>query len=344
MTIQVKGGGNSSTSRIPKLCIDCVDCNDGSRPHTWLCGKTTSQQFFGHKQQALAHATWKFSSVKNSATCLTAIGSVRLTQSSDVGIPDKNMTTTTQITMAPCSATDPRQLFSLSSAGQLSLATPSPPNMQLECIAAMAMGCDEQRAAASTWPGLLRPYCNTSLPFGARVASLVSAMSLGDKLESLGTGASMDLKTLKVTGPRFNEALHGVEANCGRQTFFSEFGGNNTGCPTSFPHGTALGATFNTTLWDIVGTALSDEVRGFHSQSLAPLVMWSPTDVNMARDGRWGRAQEVASECPFVNGEFGMHMSSALERGRGHTQDSDGYTQVISTAKHFALYTCEQCQ
>ena len=280
VTIQVKGGGDSSARRVPKLCMDCMDCDDGAHPHTWLCGDTASQQFIGRRQ---TNDSWSFSSVKNSATCLTAVGTVRLTQSSDVGIPDKNMTTTTQITMAPCSVSDPRQQFTLSSAGQLSPAAPGHPNVQPECLAAMAMGCDEQRAAALAWPGLLRPYCNTSTPLGARVSSLVSAMSLGDKLESLGTGASMDLRTLRVSGPRFNEALHGVEANCGRQTHFPQLGGNNTGCPTSFPHGTALGATFNRTLWDMVGTALSDEVRGFHSQGLAPLVMWSPTDVNMVR-------------------------------------------------------------
>ena len=200
------------------------------------------------------------------------------------------MTTTVKLQMLPCSPTDPRQVFEqLGSSGQLSPAARAPTGTQRECIGAMAVGCDEQRRAAKTWPALLRRYCDTTVALDERVDALVEHMSLGDKLENLGTGASMDADTLKISGPRFNEALHGVEANCGIQTHFDAFSGINTGCPTSFPHGTALGATFNRSLWSMVGAALSDEVRGFFAQNLAPLVMWSPTDVNMARDPRWGR-------------------------------------------------------
>lgn len=47
------------------------------------------------------------------------------------------------------------------------------------------------------------------------------------------------VERLGVPPMQFNEALHGVVVNCG-PTY-----NGNTGCPTSFPHATALGATFN---------------------------------------------------------------------------------------------------
>ena len=51
---------------------------------------------------------------------------------------------------------------------------------------------------------------------------------------------------------------------------------NNTGCPTSFPHGLALGATFNRSLWHAIGEAISDEARALHNQNnIAGLYLWS---------------------------------------------------------------------
>ena len=55
-----------------------------------------------------------------------------------------------------------------------------------------------------------------------------------------------------------SEALHGLgQAGCGATSFFPEFGGNNTGCPASFPHALALGSTFNRSLWGLIGDQIS---------------------------------------------------------------------------------------
>lgn len=105
-----------------------------------------------------------------------------------------------------------------------------------------------------------------------------------------------------------------MEQDCGPSWHWDEFGGNSTGCPTSFPHGTALGSTFNRTLWVLIGAAIGAEARGFHNErSDKPLFFFSPADVNLARDPRWGRAQEVASEDPLVNGEYGLAVQRAFE-------------------------------
>ena len=116
----------------------------------------------------------------------------------------------------------------------------------------------------------------------------------------------------------------------------------NTGCPTSFPHGTALGSTFNRSLWGLVGAAIAAEARGFHNQrSDHPLFFFSPADVNLARDPRWGRAQEVPGEDPLLNGEYGIALQGAFETLGGAALG--GLKATVSCAKHYAAYDCENC-
>ena len=270
-TIRVKERpGNANFS----MCIDCNGCDVGSASHTWACDPgNANQRFITHALNG--GSSVRFESASKPGVCLaTALNGQ-----------------TYETVAAACSSSDVRQQFEHRPDGQL--AQPEAALGPIGCLSAAGMGCDAQRAAAAAgWPALLRPYCNMSKPIAERVEALVGAMALPDKLQNLGTGGSMDVPRLKISGPKFNEALHGVQANCAAQTAWPEFGGNNTGCPSSFPHGTAQGATFNRSLWSLIGGALSDEVRGFFNQGTYPIIMWSPTDVNMFRDPRWGRGQE----------------------------------------------------
>lgn len=102
----------------------------------------------------------------------------------------------------------------------------------------------------------------------------------------------------------FGEALHGVLSQCGEK-----YNNVTTGCPTSFPCGLALGATFNRTLWSNIADIISTEARALHNQNLAPLFYWAPNinlyvqsqqfifflliniSINRFRDPRWGRGQ-----------------------------------------------------
>ncbi len=61
---------------------------------------------------------------------------------------------------------------------------------------------------------------------------------------------------------------------------FAEY--TNTGCPTSFPHATALGATFNRSLWHTVASLISDEGRAFHNTQGYGILTWAP-DINPFR-------------------------------------------------------------
>ena len=75
-----------------------------------------------------------------------------------------------------------------------------------------------------------------------------------------------------------------------------------TKCPTSFPAPCALASAFNDTLYHYIGAADGLEARAINNlrnhqtQNVYGdgIDYWSPT-VNMQRDPRWGRNQEVVS-------------------------------------------------
>ena len=74
-------------------------------------------------------------------------------------------------------------------------------------------------------------------------------------------------------------------------------------CPTSFPCPSALGAAFNDSLYFLIGQADGREARAINNlrnhatQNVYGdgIDYWSPT-INMQRDPRWGRNQEVPGE------------------------------------------------
>ena len=49
------------------------------------------------------------------------------------------------------------------------------------------------------------------------------------------------------------------------------------------------------------------EARGLNNMRVGPLYFLDP-DINLLRDPRWGRAQEVPGEDPYLTGEYGVHV------------------------------------
>lgn len=179
------------------------------------------------------------------------------------------------------------------------------------------------------------PYCNASLPPSVRARDLVSRMSVFElKRNAVSSPAGVPRLGL----PRFGmgEALHGVVTNCGQPH------AGNTGCATSFPHALMMAASFNRSLWAAVGEAIGVEGRAFWNQGgaaqpnpLGALNFWTP-DINLFRDPRWGRGQEVPGEDPFLTGEYVMQFSYHMQHG-----PDQKYLRVLSTAKHFLDYDQE---
>ena len=114
--------------------------------------------------------------------------------------------------------------------------------------------------------------------------------------------------------------FQGVATNCGAAVGLADQFGPRTGCPTSFPAGINEGATFNHTLWRAVGEVIGREARALHNQpacnyridkscnnisgalsgkGIAGLALWAP-DMNLFRDPRWGRGQEVRTQLPVA--------------------------------------------
>lgn len=167
------------------------------------------------------------------------------------------------------------------------------------------------------------PYQDTSLPFDVRAADLVSRMTFEEKLTQFFANSSrpanMAIPRLGVPAYRYwNEALHGVA---------------DTGA-TSFPSALGIGSTWDRDLVNQMATVISDEARAYANAGRHDLTYWSPT-INLARDPRWGRADESYGEDPYLTGQIGSQFVEGLQG------DDPTYTKIVSTPKHFFANNAE---
>jgi len=182
-------------------------------------------------------------------------------------------------------------------------------------------GAPPQAGAGST--DGTAPYLDDSgrYSFDERAADLVSRMTLGEKLQQFRATTSEPAQAavprLGVEGYRYwNEALHGVA---------------RVGEATTFPTGLGIGATWNRDLVRDMADAVSSEARALWndpSRGLG-LTYWSPT-INMARDPRWGRAEENYGEDPYLTGQLAGGFVDGMQG------DDDTYLKTVATVKHFA--------
>ena len=195
------------------------------------------------------------------------------------------------------------------------------------------------------------PLCNASLDIEARVSDLLSRMTYAEKSMALDT-SNPAIERLGLPSMQGGESTHGVASGCG--TKGTKFAGT-TGCPTSFPTGPGLGASFDRALWRKVGRTIGTEARGLNNQAFeedgdvgvggvpgiptngkSGLYFLDP-NINLMRDPRWGRAQEVPGEDPYLTGEYAAALVDATQRG---TEDPR-YLLAASTIKHWSMYDME---
>lgn len=92
---------------------------------------------------------------------------------------------------------------------------------------------------------------------------------------------------------------------------------------TNFPTQLGLGHTWNRELIRQVGLITGREARMLgYTNVYAPIL-------DVGRDQRWGRYEEVYSESPYLVAELGIEMVRGLQHNH----------QVAATAKHFAAYS-----
>ncbi len=185
----------------------------------------------------------------------------------------------------------------------------------------------------STPPHSLLPYCDETRSIDERIDNVISFAVISD--------LPYDFKRLGFPhAPPTGECLHGFVTDCV----------DDDTCTTLFPDALASASSFNDTLFQLIGKAISVEGRAVvniaaqqkpskGSPALKPhSICWSP-NINPFRHPLWGRGQEVPSEDPLLCGRYG----SAYIRGLQGAGDPDGkgYLRMVASPKHFVGYDME---
>ena len=169
-------------------------------------------------------------------------------------------------------------------------------------------------------------YLDPTQPVEERVRDLIGRMTLNEKISQMRNAADA-IPRLKIPAYDYwNEALHGVARN---------------GRATVFPQAIGMAASWDPALLQRIASAISDEGRakyhaalkrkGFTAQYQG-LTFWSP-NVNLDRDGRWGRGHETYGEDPYLTGEMGTAFV------RGLQGDDPTYLKAAACAKHYAVHS-----
>jgi beta-glucosidase len=177
-----------------------------------------------------------------------------------------------------------------------------------------AAACGESDTGGPLGPIYREPEATVE----ARVEDLLSRMTLEEKIAQMhgvpfGQGqeqnATPDNTRLGIPGFHMIDGMRGVSIS--------------TGAATTFPVGSARGATFDPDLETEVGEAIGAEARAKgHNVLLAPTI-------NLLRHPRWGRAQETYGEDPVHIGVMGAGFVRGVQQ------------HVIANSKHFALNSIE---
>jgi beta-glucosidase-like glycosyl hydrolase len=105
-----------------------------------------------------------------------------------------------------------------------------------------------------------------------------------------------------------------------------------------------MGNAMNETLYHLVGRADGREARAINNlrnhktQNVYGdgIDYWSPT-INLQRDPRWGRNQEVPGEDPLLTSKYAMNFVHGLQSG----DEDKKHIQIIATCKHFIANSLE---
>jgi len=184
----------------------------------------------------------------------------------------------------------------------------------------------------STRPHSLLPYCDVTRPLEERIDNIMSFSYIDDM--------PVHFSRLGFPKPPVGECLHGFATECV----------DSETCATTFPNGLASASSFNNTLFELIGQAISTEGRavdniaknnkdlGGSDELNAHQICWSP-DINPFRHPLWGRGQEVPSEDPLLCGKYGAHYVKGLQ-GAGDPAGK-GFLRMVASPKHFLGYDLE---
>lgn len=178
------------------------------------------------------------------------------------------------------------------------------------------------------------PFWDVSRTDEERIAWLLDALTMDEKLSLIAGGGRADLPRLGIPGVGVGgEAAHGVQARNDQGPVEMRRPPEPT---TSFPQPIGMSATWDPELLRQAGMVTGVEARVLHHRHFGRgLCRWAPT-VDLERDPRWGRNEEGYGEDPFLTGE----MASGFVQGmRG---DDPYYIRVAATLKHFYANNTER--
>ena len=180
-------------------------------------------------------------------------------------------------------------------------------------------------------------FCDTSLPTLTRARSLVSLLTLPEKIQLLSDNAS-SIPRLGIPAYQWwSESLHGLAGNGPGVSF------NGTiPSATDFPQVIVSAASFNRSLWFLTAAAIAREARAMFNVGQAGLTFWAP-NINLFRDPRWGRGQETPGEDPMLTSAYSVEYVTGLQGLRGiqdavGDEDDDDALMVSACCKHFTAY------
>jgi beta-glucosidase len=167
-------------------------------------------------------------------------------------------------------------------------------------------------------------FQNPALPIEDRINSVISLMTLEEKIACLGTDPSVP--RLGIKGSHHVEGIHGLAQ-----------GGPANWRPkrivptTIFPQGIGMAET-----WDVDMLRRAGEIEGYEARYIfqspkygqGGIVIRSP-NADLGRDPRWGRTEECYGEDPFFNGTM------VVAFVKGMQGDDPKYWRAAALMKHF---------
>jgi beta-glucosidase len=207
-------------------------------------------------------------------------------------------------------------------------------------ITGVAAKCIEKVQDYSTCPGLQNTHLDPTLDEESRLDYLVQHTSVLEQIQQLKNGAPGIHEQGIPAYQWLNDDQHGVARTPANATVF--------------PNGVGLGATFDAPLLHQVGFVVGNEARGLHRGFLdtdptramkcngCGMTAYAP-NLNLVRDPRWGRAQEVYTEDPILMSELVTNFVTGLQNNtEGVPVGPDGkHVQAGACCKHFAVYDIE---
>ena len=160
-------------------------------------------------------------------------------------------------------------------------------------------------------------YLNTSLPLKKRIKSLISLLTLEEKIGLIPTS--------QAAIPRLGIKKYGVGTEIARGYVSHD----ENEPATVFPQPIGMASMFDPELMEKIGKVAGTELRYYeHNTDHDHLILFGPT-VDLARDPRWGRNEECYGEDPFLAGE------SVKAYTKGLVGTNPDYYRASPSLKHF---------